>query len=349
MAASVEMEISGKTPDGAPIEAYTLRSEGGAIAKVISYGATLVKLWMPDRDGNLSDVVLGFDSAERYVGPHPHFGGIVGRYANRIAKGKFTLDGKEYQLDINNPPNSLHGGKVGFDRRMWTAHPSADASTAAVRFSHLSADGEEGFPGDLKVSATYTLTHNNELRIDYTAQADKPTPLNLTNHTYFNFAGNGDVLGHVLQLDADSYTPVDATLIPTGEIWPVAGTPLDFRKPAAIGAHIAEIGGNPGGYDHNFIVNGKAGTLRHAARVYEPSTGREMEVWTTEPGIQFYSGNFLDGTVKGKKGVSYAKHSGFCLETQHYPDSVNHPNFPSVILRPGETYNQTTVFGFSAK
>jgi aldose 1-epimerase len=349
MAASVEKEISGKAHDGAPIEAYTLRSEGGAIAKVISYGATLVKMWMPDRDGNLSDVVLGFDAPESYTGPHPHFGGIIGRYANRIAKGRFTLDGKEYQLDINNPPNSLHGGKHGFDRRMWSAKPSSDPSTAAVSFTYVSTDGEEGYPGNLSVDVTYTLTHNNELKIEYTARTDKPTPLNLTNHSYFNFRGSGDILGHVLQLDADTYTPVDATLIPTGEIRPVAGTPLDFRKPVAIGARIAEIGGNPGGYDHNFIVNGKAGSLRHAARVHEPSTGRQMEVWTTEPGIQFYSGNSLDGSITGKKGIAYAKHSGFCLETQHYPDSVNHPKFPSVILRPGEVYNQVTVFRFSAR
>lgn len=349
MPASLEKEISGKSSDGTPIEGYTLRSEGGAIAKILSYGATLVKLWMPDRDGNLSDVVLGFDSAESYLGPHPHFGGIIGRYANRIAKGRFTLDGKEYRLDINNPPNSLHGGKLGFDRRMWTAKPSPDASTAAVHFSYMSADGEEGFPGNLNVGVAYTLTHNNELRIEYSAQTDKPTSLNLTNHSYFNFAGAGDILGHVLQLDADSYTPVDSTLIPTGNILPVAGTPLDFRKPVAMGARIAELAGNPGGYDHNFVVNGKPGTLRHAARVYDPETGREMEVWTTEPGIQFYSGNFLDGSINGKKGISYAKRSGFCLETQHYPDSVNHPAFPSVILRPGETYRQVTVFRFSAK
>jgi aldose 1-epimerase len=349
MAASIEKEISGKTHDGKPIEAYTLRSESGSIAKIISYGATLVKLWMPDRDGNLSDVVLGFDGVENYLGPHPHFGGVVGRYANRIAKGKFTLDGKESHLDINDPPNSLHGGKLGFDRRMWAAKPSPDASTAAVRFSYSSADGEEGYPGNLNVDVTYTLTHNNELRIEYSARTDKATPLNLTNHSYFNFRGSGDILGHLLQLDADSYTPVDTTLIPTGEIRAVAGSPLDFRKPAAIGARIAQLSGNPGGYDHNFIVNGKPGALRHAARVFDPSTGREMEVWTTEPGIQFYSGNFLDGSVKGKHGIIYGKHSGFCLETQHYPDSVNHPEFPSVILRPAETYNQTTVFRFSAR
>jgi len=349
MPSSVEKEITHKSHDGAPIEAYTLRGENGAVARVISYGATLTKLWMPDRDGNLADVVLGFDDIAAYTGPHPHFGGIVGRYANRIARGKFALDGREYLLDINNPPNSLHGGKAGFDRHVWQAKPATDPSIAAVHFSYKSADGEEGYPGNLSVDVTYALTPNNELQIDYAARTDKPTPINLTNHTYFNFRGAGDVLGHVVQLNADSYTPVDATLIPTGEIRSVAGTPLDFRKPVAIGARIAEISGDPGGYDHNFIVNGATGTLRCAALVHEPETGREMEVWTTEPAVQFYSGNFLDGTLSGKKSATYTKHSGFCLETQHYPDSVHHPNFPNVILRPGETYKQTTIYSFSAQ
>ncbi len=349
MPVSVERTPFGNLDDGTPVDAFTLRSAGDLVAKVISYGATLAKLWVPDRNNSLGDIVLGFDDLKGYLGPHPHFGGIIGRFANRIAKGKFTLDGREYQLAINDPPNSLHGGIKGFDRAVWAATPSTIPSIAAVRFTCASPDGEEGFPGNLGVAVTYSLTDENELKIEYSAQTDKPTPINLTNHSYFNLRGNGDILGHVLQLDADSFTPVDAALIPTGEIRSVAGSPLDFREATPIGLRINELRGNPAGYDHNFVVKGLSGTLRRAALVYDPESGREMEVWTTEPGIQLYTGNYLDGALKGKHGVVYAKHSGFCLETQHFPDSVNRPEFPSVILRPGETYSQTTVYRFSAR
>lgn len=349
---SVERSRFGVLEDGAPVDVFALRA-GVVEAKVINYGATLMELWVPGRDGKPGDIVLGFDNLKAYLGKHPHFGGIVGRFANRIAKGRFSLDGKEYQLAINNPPNSLHGGIHGFDRALWKAVPLSDPP-AAVRLEYVSADGEEGFPGKLSVAVTYLLTGGGsakneiELKIDYEARTDRATPVNLTNHSYFNFRGSGDILGHVIQLDADSYTPVDATLIPTGEIKLVAGKPLDFRKPAAIGARIGEVRGNPGGYDHNFVVNGAPGTLRRAARVTDPDSGREMEVWTTQPGVQFYSGNFLDGSTIGKNGFVHAKHTGFCLETQHYPDAMNHPNFPPVILRPDEVFRQTTAFRFSA-
>jgi aldose 1-epimerase len=349
MAERVEREIAGTTDDGAPLEAFTLRSAGGAVAKLASYGASLMKLWTPDRDGALGDILLGFNDVKGYLGKHPHFGGTIGRVANRIARGKFTFDAQQYSLDINDPPNSLHGGKLGFDRRIWQAQASHNANETAVEFRYTSADGEEGFPGRLDARVIYALTDDGELRMDYTARTTKPTPVNLSNHAYFNFRGRRDILDHELQLNADAYTPVDAARIPTGQIRSVSGTPLDFRSPTTIGARIGQVGGNPGGYDHNFVLNGAAGTLRWAARVRDPESGREMEVMTTQPGIQFYSGNSLDGTIRGKHGAAYGKHSALCLETQHFPDSVNHAEFPSTILRPGETYTQTTVLRFSAK
>src|SRR5271163_687634 len=286
--AHVDKAEFGKMPDGTVIEAFTLYNTQGASAKIITYGATLTELHVPDRNGKMGDVVLGFDNLEGYVqGPHPYFGATIGRYGNRIAKGKFTLDGKEYQLATNNAPNSLHGGPTGFDKRVWKAELLDAKDGAAVRFTYLSKDGEENYPGNLTVSVTYTLTNKNELKLQYAAETDKDTVVNLTNHSYFNLAGagSGDMLKHVLYLNADNYTPVDSTLIPTGEIASVAGTPLDFRKPMAIGEHITEIK-DIGGYDHNFVLNGEAGTLRLAARVTEPTTGREMEVWTTQPGVQ---------------------------------------------------------------
>lgn len=344
----LEVTTFGHLPDGKAIRAYTLRNHKGVRARLITYGATLNELWVPDRAGKFADVVLGFDTLAGYLGPHPYFGGTIGRYANRIANGRFALDGKAYQLAVNDPPNSLHGGKVGFDHCVWEAVPAESALGTGVRFSYVSKDGEENFPGTLSVSVTYTLTEANELRILYEAETDKATPVNLTNHSYFNLAGVGDVLDHVLQLNADQYTPVDATLIPTGEIRTVAGSPLDFRKPTAVGARIGELK-EVGGYDHNYVVNGQSGAMRLAARVAEPLSGRVMEVWTTEPGVQVYSAIHLDGSVIGKGGVAYKKFGALCLETQHFPDSPNHTNFPSTILRQGSRFQSETIYKFSAK
>jgi len=347
--ASVETSTFGTLEDGTAVEAYTLKNSKGASAKITTYGATLTELWMPDRTGKLADVVLGHDNVQGYVGKTPWFGATVGRVANRIAKGKFTLDGKEYSLEINNPPNNLHSGSKDLSHVAWKAEPVHEKDGAAVRFSYNSPDGDEGFPGNLLVTVLYRLTNNNELELEYTAKTDKATPVNLTNHSYFNLGVEKDVLGHVLELKAEKYTPVDATLIPTGEIKPVKGTPLDFTHPVAIGTHIAEMGGDPGGYDHNFVLNGQAGKLRRAALVFEPTSGRQMEVLTTEPGVQFYSGNFLDGSITGKRGVVYGKHSGFCLETQHFPDAVNQPTFPSIIVRPPAIYSSQTIYKFSTR
>lgn len=339
----------GKTADGTAVEVYELIN-GTLKAKIITYGGIVSELHVPDRHGRSTDVVLGFDNLEGYLGSHPYFGAIVGRVANRVAKGKFTVDGKEYTTATNNGPNSLHGGLKGFDKVVWKAEDASTASEPAVRLTYLSRDGEEGYPGNLTAKVTYTLTVDS-LKIDYEATTDKATPVNLTNHSYFNLAGpaSGPILGHELMLAADEYTPTDDTLIPTGEIKSVRGTPLDFTTPTLIGAHIHELKGDPGGYDHNFVLRGGPKKPALAARVYEPGSGRVMEVFTTEPGIQFYTGNFLDGTLKGKGDVIYMKNQAFCLEAQHFPDSVNHPNFPSMILRPGSTYSQTTVYKFSAR
>jgi aldose 1-epimerase len=347
--ATVETSRFGSLDDGTAVDILTLRNAKGVTAKVITYGATLSELWVPDRSGKLGDVVLGFDNLHGYLGNHPWFGATVGRVANRIAKGKFTLDGKEYSLEINNPPNNLHSGSKGLSRTVWKAEPLHEPNAAAVRFTCVSPDGDGGFPGNLSVTLVYRLTDDNELQLEYTAKTDKATPVNLTNHSYFNLGGGKDILDDILYLQAEHYTPVDGTLIPTGEIQPVKGTPLDFTSPVAIGARIREMKGNPGGYDHNYVLSKKAGKLKLAARVLDPGSGRQMEVWTTEPGLQFYSGNFLDGTIVGKRGVVYGKHSGFCLETQHFPDSVNHPRFPSVILGPREVYRTETIYKFSAR
>ncbi len=333
------------------IDLYVLTNKNGVGAKILTFGATLVELQVPDRFGELNDIVLGFDKLDGYLKNDPYFGAILGRVANCIAGGRFALDGKEYRLSINDGPNHLHGGLRGFDKVVWRAAPIPSKDGVGVGLSYFSSDGEEGYPGNLSVRVVYVLTDDNELRVDYVANTDKPTPVNLSNHAYFNLAGAGntDILDHELLLVADRFTPVDDALIPTGKIMPVEGTPLDFRMPTAIGARILQIPGSPGGYDHNFVLNNDCGKLAMAARVYEPSTGRVMEVLTTEPGVQFYSSNSLDGSIKGKKDVFYRKHHGFCLETQHFPDSVNHTNFPSTILRPGKTYTQTTIYRFSVK
>lgn len=348
---SVKMEAFGKTDDGVAVEQYTLTNAAGATAKIIAYGALLTELDVPDRDGKLGDVVLGFDALKDYLAGHPYFGATVGRVANRIAKGKFTLDGKEYKLAVNNPPNALHGGVKGFDKVVWKAEPKTTPDGPSVQFSYVSKDGEEGYPGTLTATVTYTLTNDNAVRLDYTATTDKATPVNLTNHSYFNLGGtkSGDILNHELTIFADKYTPADNTFIPTGELKPVEDTPFDFTKPRRIGERIDQLKGEPGGYDLNYVLNREDKGPTLAARVTEPKTGRIMEVFTTEPGIQFYTGNFLDGKQTGRGGVVYKKHWGFCLEAQHFPDSVHRNNFPSMILKPGETYKQTTIYKFSAK
>lgn len=339
----------GKTPEGTPVEMYVL-SNGKMTVKVITYGAIVTEINVPDRNGKLADVVLGFESLEGYLGGHPYFGAATGRVANRIAKARFTLEGKEYKLAANNGPNTLHGGIKGFDKVVWKALEVSGPAGPAVKMSYLSPDGEEGFPGNLSVSVTYTVTADNALRIDYAATTDKPTPVNITNHSYFNLAGPaaGSVLGHELMLASDLYTPVDDTLIPTGEITSVQGTPLDFTRPATLGSRIAELKGEPGGYDHNYVLRSGGKELALAARVTEPVSGRILEMFTTEPAVQLYTANFLDGTLKGKHEVVYKKQHAFCLEAQHYPDSANQPKFPSTILRPGSTYTQTTIYKFSA-
>jgi aldose 1-epimerase len=348
-ASSVDKQPFGAV-NGQPVELYVLSDAGGMTAKITTYGATLTELDTPDRNGQPDDVVLGFDSLDGYLGKEPFFGATVGRVGNRIAKGRFTLNGKAYQLATNDGPNHLHGGVKGFDKVVWKAEV-VPGDAPSVRFSYLSPDGEEGYPGNLSVSVTYSIVDGNSLKIDYVVTTDKDTPANVTNHSYFNLGGpeKGDILGHVLTLHAERYTPVDSTLIPTGSLDAVGGTPMDFRTPEAIGSRIKQVGGKPVGYDHNYVVDGGGGRLAPVASVYEPKSGRLMEVSSTEPGVQFYSGNFLDGTITGKKGVVYRQYWGLALETQHFPDSVNHPNFPSYVLKAGDTYRSTTVFRFSAR
>ncbi len=345
MKPTIQKVSFGRLPDGTAVDLYTLTNATGVVAKITNYGTIVSELHVPDRQGNLADVVLGFDNLGQYLKGHPYFGCTVGRVANRIARGRFTLDGKVYQLAVNNGPNHLHGGIKGFDKAVWTAKPRGQT---AIEFRYTSADGEESYPGKLDVTVVMTLTRANELRIDYTAVTDKTTPVNLTNHSYFNLYGEGDVLGHELMLAADHYTPSDADLIPTGEIKSVKGTPLDFTSPAPIGSTISKLTNQESGYDHNFVINGGGKGLALAARVREPRTGRVMEVHTTQPGVQLYTANYLDGSLTGKRGLVYRRQAAFCLETQHFPDSVNKPNFPSTILRPGETYQQTTVYKFTA-
>ena len=338
---------------GRSVEQYTLTNKNGIEVRAITYGGIITSITTPDRAGRMGDIVLGFDSIDGYLGDHPYFGAIIGRYGNRIAKGRFTIDGQEYKLATNNGPNHLHGGIKGFDKQIWSAEVLPPmAGQSSVAFTYTSADGEEGYPGKLLVEVTYTLNDNNELVIDYLGRSDKATHVNLTQHSYFNLAGQGDVLGHELTIDADRYTPVDATLIPTGEIASVEGTPFDFRKAAAVGARIDATHGqikNGQGYDHNWVLTRSSGQgLQRAARVVEPASGRTLQVSTTEPGMQFYAGNFLDGKLIGKGGRSYGRRSGFCLETQHFPDTPNQPPFPTTLLKPGEEYKSRTVFTFGA-
>ncbi|CAN5371154.1 galactose mutarotase [soil metagenome] len=348
---SISSKPFGSTSDGTAVELYTLDNGNGLVAEIATYGGIVVSLTVPDRDGRAGDVVLGFDSLADYEKRNPFFGCITGRYANRIAGGKFTLEGTDYQLATNNGPNHLHGGKVGFDKVVWKASPKTDGPGVSLVLTHTSPDGHEGYPGKLEVTVTYTVTEDNALRIDYEATTDKTTIVNLTNHSYFNLAGAGDpsILDHHLVLHASRFTPTDATNIPTGQLAPVAGTPFDFTDLHPIGERIdaedeqLEFGG---GYDHNFVVDGEPGTLRPAARVTDQRSGRVMEISTTEPGIQLYTANGLS-TKDAKGGEDYVSRSAFCLETQHFPDSPNQPSFPSVVLRPGETYHTTTVHQFS--
>jgi aldose 1-epimerase len=342
----MKMSIWGHTADGTAVPIYSLTS-GQIEVRLTAYGAHLVSVKAPDRTGKLADVVLGYDSLQGYLDDQKtYLGAIVGRYGNRIALGKFTLDGKTYQIPVNNGPNALHGGPKGFDQYVWQSHEVPDG----VEFTLVSPDGDMGFPGTLTAKVRYTLK-GNTLRIDYSATTDKATVLNLTNHSYFNLHGDdqGNILDQKIEINADRYTPTDSGLIPTGELAPVAGTPVDFRKPEVIGARIDadnEQLKRAGGYDFNFVLNGKPGTLHLAAVVTDPASGRKLTVETTEPGIQFYSGNFLDGSFVGRHGTAYTKHAGFCLETQHYPDSPNHPDFPSTELKPGEAKHSTTTFTF---
>jgi aldose 1-epimerase len=349
-AETVQVTDFGKTADGTPVKEYTLTNKQGAIVKLISRGATFTEWHVPTKDGEKVDVVFGFDDIAGYESKaNGYFGCTVGRVANRIAGGKFTLDGKQYKLAQNDGPNTLHGGvKRSLDKVVWEGKPFEDAAGRGVVFKYVSPDGEEGFPGKLACHVKYTLTDKNELRMDYEATTDKATPINLTNHAYFNLSGAGapTILDHELMLNADHYTPIDDTLIPTGEIAPVAGTPFDFRKFHQIGERVDQLNEKPGkGYDHNFVLNKSKGSdgLTLVAKVREPKSGRVLTVSTSEPGVQFYGGNFLDG-AKGKEGQEYGYRSGFCLETQHFPDSINQPNFPSAVLRPGEKYTHTCVY-----
>jgi aldose 1-epimerase len=342
----------GTAPDGTPVKLFTLRNGNGVEARIMSYGGTVVSLKVPDKNGQMGDVVLGYDDLQGYIQNSPYFGCLVGRYGNRIANGKFSLNGVTYTLATNNGPNHLHGGLKGFDKVVWRGRVYESAVGPALELVYVSTDGEEGYPGNLTVKAVYTVTAKNELRLDFTAITDKDTVVNLTHHSYFNLAGKGDVLGHEVYINSDKFTPVSETLIPTGELRAVAGTPFDFRKPTTIGARINQDEqqlkfGN--GYDHNWVVNKKAGELALVARVFEPTSGRVMEVLSTEPATQFYTGNFLDGTITGKGGWVYQIRNGFCFEPQHYPDSPNQPAFPTTVLKPGQTYHNTIIYKFSTR
>jgi aldose 1-epimerase len=344
----------GQTADGQAVDLYTLTNRQGMSLSVMNYGGIVVRLTAPDKQGKSADIVLGFDSLSGYEAGSPYFGALVGRYGNRIAKGKFKLDGVEYKLAVNNGDNALHGGLKGFDKVLWNIEEIPSSEGASVKLTYQSKDGEEGYPGTLSTEVTYTLTHQNEWKITYKATTDKKTVVNLTQHTYFNLTGdpNNDILGHELTLAADKFLPVDKGLIPTGELKPVAGTPFDFTKGAVIGSRIndkdAQLAAGKG-YDHCFVLTGADGTLRPFATVYEPTTGRTLEVSTTEPAVQFYTGNFLDGSKVGKDGIAYAFRHGFCLETEHFPDSPNQAAFPTVVLEPGKTYETTTVYKFGVR
>jgi aldose 1-epimerase len=353
-AAGVERQAWGKTKGGEAVELYTLTNAKGHKVSIMTLGAIVVSIQVPDKAGALGDVALGFDSLDGYLAPNPFFGAVAGRYGNRIGGGTFTIDGHTSTLPKNDGANTLHGGTKGFDKYVWKGRPVTSSNGPTVVLTHVSPDGDQGFPGTLTATVTYTWTNDDELKIHYHATTDKPTVVNLTNHSYFNLAGagSGTILGQVMQIFADKFTPVAKGLIPTGELKPVAGTPFDFLKPTPIGARIESSDEQitlGGGYDHNFVLNGSAGTLRPAAHVIDPSSGRTMDVLTTEPGVQFYTGNFLDGKITGKGGKVYAKRAGFCLETQHFPDSPNKPKFPSTVLRPGQRYDTTTVYRFGTE
>jgi aldose 1-epimerase len=351
--ASIEVKPFGQTPDGQQVQLYTLTNANGLKAEITNYGAIVTSLYVPDRDGKMDDIVLGYDNLQGYIRNSPYFGAIVGRYGNRIGKGTFTIDGTEYHVTVNDGANSLHGGRKGFDKVVWKSEPLERHDGVGVKLTYLSKDGEEGYPGNLTATVTYVLTNDNELRVEYEATTDKATPVNLTHHGYWNLTGcKRDILAHELMIDADKYTPVDSGLIPTGELASVEGTPFDFRKLTPIGARINEDNDQlkfGKGYDHNWVLNKTDSEMKVAAEVYEPTSGRVLTISTTEPGIQFYSGNFLDGTITGKGGIVYKHRYGLCLETQHYPDSPNKPNFPSTILRPGEVYKTQTVHKFSVR
>lgn len=341
----------GRTLDGTPVEIYLLRNPAGMTARIMTYGGIVQSLDVPNRKGNFGDVVLGYDTLDGYLTNSPYFGALIGRYGNRIAKGHFTLDGKTYTLAVNNGSNSLHGGLKGFDKVVWKVVRAEYTSKGPqLELTYTSPDGEEGYPGTLTVTALYTVTKDNELRLDYTATTDADTIVNLTQHSYFNLAGHGDILGHVVYINADEFTPVDSTLIPTGELRPVEGRPFDFRVPATIGSRVNVTTNEQirfgGGIDHNWVINHPPGKLALDAWVAEPSSGRVMEVWSTEPGLQFYTGNFLDGTIKGKGGQVYPYRGAIAMEPQHFPDSPNHPSFPSVVLKPGEVYHNTIIYKF---
>ncbi|MBP6823877.1 MAG: galactose mutarotase [Acidobacteria bacterium] len=352
--AKLKKESFGKLPDGTEVDSYTLSNKNGVEVKITNYGATVTSIKAPDRNGKFDDVTLGYDNIAGYLDKNPHLGALAGRYANRIAKGEFKLGGKTYTLAKNNGPNHLHGGPKGFYQQLWKATDATGKDGVAVKMTYLSKDGEEGYPGNLEATVTYTLTDQNELKIDYMATTDKETVVNLTNHSYFNLAGagSGDVLNHQLKINSKQTTEIDKTLIPTGKMSPVAGTPFDFGKLTAIGAHIndkneqLEIGQ---GYDHNFVLDTGGNLTAQAVEVYEPTTGRVMEVFTDQPGVQLYTANHLDGTIIGKGGKTYNKRGAFCLETQHYPDSPNKPNFPTTVLKPGDKYQTTTIYKFSAR
>jgi len=323
---------------------YTLTNGNGITVKITNYGCIITSILVPDKNGRMGDIVLGYDSLNGYIANSPYFGAIVGRYANRIAKGSFILGGKRYQLAVNNGHNSLHGGLKGFDKVVWDAREITDSTSVALELTYLSRDGEEGYPGNLRVKVTYTLDNKNELTTLIEAETDKPTPVNLCNHTYFNLGeADSSILGHMLTINADRFTEVNDELIPTGKLPVVHGTPMDFNNPTEVGARIGQV---KGGYDHNYVLNKKAGELSVAAKMYDPRTGRQVEVLTTQPGVQFYSGNFLDGTLHGKGGKVYKQHYGLCLETQHFPDSPNQPSFPNTILKPGEKFSEKTIYRF---
>ncbi|MCK4745490.1 MAG: galactose mutarotase [Bacteroidales bacterium] len=343
----VDKSFFGMTPEGDSANLFILKNEKDYIVKITNYGGIITEIHAPDRNGKLGNIVLGFDNLEQYLEGHPYFGAIVGRYGNRIAKAQFTLDGETYQLAVNNGNNTLHGGLKGFDKMLWEPEIISCDERAALKLTYVSPDGEEGYPGNLKVIVTYELLMD-QLFITYEAETDKATPLNLTNHTYFNLAGEGTILDHILYVNASRYTPVNEELIPTGELANVEGTPYDFRKPFVIGERIDEVGGEPGGYDHNYVLDGTSEEKVLAAKVMDPKSGRFVEVTTTEPGVQFYTGNFLDGTlVSGNTTI--VKNFGMCLETQHFPDSPNQPDFPSTILRPGDKFVSQTIFKFGVE